>query len=61
MSPNSPATGRVRPAAVVNEAIRALVARAAGRPWTPEERDEYEQMLKEWADAVRAEGMAAAA
>lgn len=60
MSPNSPATGRVRPAAVVNEAIRAIVVRAQGRRWTQAERALYGLLLDEWAAAVRAEMVTAA-
>lgn len=61
MPPTSLAPCAVRSVAAVNEAIRALVARAAGRPWTPEERAEYERLLEEWEQARRAEEMTAAA
>lgn len=61
MSPNPPAPGLVRPAAVVNEAIRAIVVRAQGRRWTHAERTLYGLLLDEWAAAVRAEEMSAAA
>jgi hypothetical protein len=49
----------VRPAAVVNEDIRALWPRE-GTLLTAEERAEYEALLVEWADAVRAEIVTAA-
>lgn len=61
MSPNPPAVGLPRPAAVVNEAIRALVRRASGRRWTHAERALYGLLLDEWAAALRAEDVAAAA
>lgn len=61
MPPTPPASGAVRPAAAVNAAIRALVVRASGRPWTPEERAEYERLLEEWEQARRAEEMTTAA
>ncbi|MFF1341159.1 hypothetical protein ACFVYT_25100 [Streptomyces sp. NPDC058290] len=48
MSPTSSDRGAVRPAAEVNEQIRALVA--AGGAGTPE----YEELLEEWAAAMRA-------
>ncbi|MFE2311685.1 hypothetical protein ACFXC8_00540 [Streptomyces sp. NPDC059441] len=59
MSPDPLASGRVRPAAVVNEDIRALWPRA-GTQLTAEERAEYERLLEEWAAAVRAEVVEAA-
>ncbi|MGW1497597.1 hypothetical protein ACWCQW_03215 [Streptomyces mirabilis] len=59
MSPNPLASGRVRPAAVVNEDIRALWPRA-GTQLTAEERAEYDRLLEEWAAAVRAEVVEAA-
>lgn len=54
MSPDSVAPGPVRPAAVVNQAIRALwsdprVQLAAA------ERAELERLYKEWAAAARGE------
>lgn len=52
--PNSPAvTGCMRPAAVVNEEIRTLLA--TGGLLTPEGRRRYEQLVVEWAAAGRAE------
>jgi hypothetical protein len=45
---------------VVNEAIRAVVTGAQGRPWTPEERALYGLLLEEWEQAVRAEVVEAA-
>ena len=59
MSPSPLASGRVRPAAVVNEAIRALWP-CEGTELTAKERAEYEALLVEWAAAVRAEIVAAA-
>ena len=59
MSPNPPAPGPVRSAAVVNEAIRALWARAGGT-LTPWERAEYEELLAEYAAAVQADVTTAA-
>lgn len=61
MSPSLPAAGRPRPAAVVNEAIRALVRRAHGRRWTQAERALYGLLLEEWAAAVGREEVATAA
>lgn len=55
MPPTPTACGSVRPAAVVNEAIRALAETARGRDWSTVERARYEQLLAEWAAAVRAE------
>lgn len=54
-----PAAGFVRPAAVVNELIRGLWTRAGGT-LSPVERTEYEQLVVEWATAVRAEIVEAA-
>jgi hypothetical protein len=48
MSPTPADRGSVRPLAVINDAIRALVA--AGGAGT----DEYRQLLEEWAAAMRA-------
>ena len=59
MSPTSPAAGQPRPAAVVNEDIRALWPRAGAR-LTAEERAAYERLLVEWAAAVRADIVEAA-
>ncbi|NUO43717.1 MAG: hypothetical protein HOV82_16975 [Streptomyces sp.] len=59
MSPSSPALGPVRPAAVVNEAIRALV-QGAGRRLTDEEKTALNQLYEEWAAAVRSEVVEAA-
>ncbi|MER5715687.1 hypothetical protein [Streptomyces sp. NPDC002132] len=60
MSPNSPASGPVRSAAVVNREIRAIVVRAQGRPWTVAERTLYGLLLEEWAAALRVEVVEAA-
>ncbi|MFD5697427.1 hypothetical protein [Streptomyces lasiicapitis] len=60
MSPNPLLSGSVRSAAVLNEEIRALWQRAAGRRLAPEERTEYEILVVEWAAAVRAEIIKAA-
>ncbi|MET7924704.1 hypothetical protein ABZT43_12060 [Streptomyces sp. NPDC005349] len=53
MSPTPPASGPARPAAVVNEEIRALVLECGG--WLyGDTRIRYEQLVEEWAAAVRA-------
>lgn len=55
MSPNPLGPGVVRSAAAVNEDIRALVAECGG--WLDgETRARYEELVEEWAAAVRAEG-----
>ena len=59
MSPSPLPSGAVRPAAVVNEDIRALWPRA-GTQLTAEERAEYEALLVEWAAAIKAEVVEAA-
>ena len=51
MPPTPPACGRPRPAAVVNEAIRALARAAWGRPFTDVERAEYADLVVEWWEA----------
>lgn len=54
MPPTPPTPGPLRPAAVVNEEIRALVARAGG--WLyGETRHRYEVLRDEWTVAVAAE------
>lgn len=60
MPPNPPAVGLVRSAAVVNAAIRAIVTRAQGRAWTPEERALYGLLLEEWEAAMRGDVVEAA-
>jgi len=60
MSPNPSAPGSVRPAAVVNAAIRAVVAGARDRAWTQAERALYEQLRDEWVTAMRDEVVEAA-
>ena len=55
MSPKALACGPVRSAAELNDLIRALWQRVGGRPFTPDERAEYEQLVVAWAEAVRAE------
>ncbi|MCS0600681.1 hypothetical protein NX794_05465 [Streptomyces sp. LP11] len=52
MSPDSPIPGSARSAAEVNEQIRALWLRAGGK-LSAEERAEYEQLVIEWAAAIR--------
>lgn len=54
MPPTPLGPAPLRPAAVVNEAIRALWLRAAGRRLTVAEREYYELLLVEWAAAMRA-------
>lgn len=59
MSPNSPAVGRSRSAAAVNEDIRELLIATGG--WLyGETRERYEELREEWAAAVRAEVVEAA-
>ncbi|GHD70047.1 hypothetical protein GCM10010317_076500 [Streptomyces mirabilis] len=54
MPPTPPTPGLPRPADVVNEEIRALVARAGG--WLyGETRQRYEVLVEEWTVAVAAE------
>ncbi|MEU3860625.1 hypothetical protein AB0F03_25195 [Streptomyces sp. NPDC028722] len=52
MSPDSLPPGSVRPAAEVNDQIRALWLRAGGT-LSAQERAEYEALVVEWAAAVR--------
>ncbi|MFE9774584.1 hypothetical protein ACFYOV_23495 [Streptomyces sp. NPDC005931] len=52
MSPEFVTPGSVRPAAEVNEQIRALWLRAGGS-LSAEERAEYELLVVEWAAAIR--------
>ena len=59
MSSPPPASGPARPAAAVNEEIRALVEACGG--WLyGETRIRYEQLVAEWAAAVRADIVEAA-
>lgn len=52
--PRTPAvTGVMRPAAVVNDEIRALLD--SGGLTTPEGRQQYERLVVEWAAAGQAE------
>ncbi len=59
MSPHSSASGPLRPAAVVNEDIRALWLDTRVR-LSPEGRAALERLYEEWAAAVRAEIVKAA-
>jgi len=59
MPPTPPVFDHVRPAAAVNEDIRALWPRV-GTELTAAERTTYERLLVEWAAAIRAEIVAAA-
>ncbi|MFF7756000.1 hypothetical protein ACFZCP_43935 [Streptomyces sp. NPDC007971] len=52
MSPESLPPGSVRSAAEVNEQIRALWLRAGGT-LSAQEREEYELLVVEWAQAIR--------
>ncbi|MEU9990775.1 hypothetical protein AB0E10_29085 [Streptomyces sp. NPDC048045] len=52
MSPESLPPGSVRSAAEVNEQIRALWLRAGGT-LSAQEREEYELLVVEWAEAIR--------
>ncbi len=55
MSPTPPPVGVVRPAAAVNEAIRAVVRGARDREWTQAERALYAELNDEWVTAVALE------
>jgi len=59
MSPDSVIPGSVRSAAEVNEQIRALWLRAGGS-LSAQERAEYELLVVEWAEAIRADVIEAA-
>ena len=59
MFPDSLALGGVRPSAVVNAEIRALMTRSGGY-LRAEDRPVYEALRAEWAEAVRAEVVEAA-
>jgi hypothetical protein len=59
MSPESVAPGSVRSAAELNEQIRALWLRAGGS-LSAQERAEYELLVVEWAQAIRADVITAA-
>ncbi|MCZ4506968.1 hypothetical protein O3Q52_01830 [Streptomyces sp. ActVer] len=59
MIPPPPTPGSLRPAAVVNEEIRALMAETGTWLWGPT-RVRYEQLRDEWVEAVRAEVVEAA-
>ncbi|MEU1267950.1 hypothetical protein [Streptomyces sp. NPDC005799] len=59
MSRKSMAPGSVRSAAEVNEQIRALWLRAGGS-LSAQERTEYELLVVEWAEAIRADVIEAA-
>ncbi|MFJ9214214.1 hypothetical protein [Streptomyces sp. NPDC102264] len=50
--PTTPDPGSARPAATINQDIRALWTRA-GNTLGPADRDEYHRLLIEWASAVR--------
>ena len=55
MPPSSQDPGPPRPAAVVNEAIRAVVRGARNRGWTQAERALYGELRDEWMTAVQAD------
>ena len=59
MPPSPPVPGPARPAAVVNEEIRALLERTRRR-LSDVERAEYEQLVVEWEAAKKAEVVEAA-
>lgn len=54
MVPDAPFRTSVRPAAELNERIRALWQRAGGA-LSAREREEYELLVVEWAAAMRGE------
>ena len=51
MSPTQCPSGSVRPAAVVNEDIRDLWRRSGGH-LSPEDEEQYQRLLVEWAAAT---------
>ncbi|MGH4035732.1 hypothetical protein ACQB60_43315 [Actinomycetota bacterium Odt1-20B] len=59
MPPNPQPRGSVRTAAELNERIRGLWLRADGH-LSAEQRREYEQLVTQWAAAVRGEVVEAA-
>lgn len=59
MPPTTSRPGRVRPAAVVQVEIRALLEETGGWLWGPT-RARYEQLRDEWVEAVRDEVVEAA-
>jgi hypothetical protein len=59
VTPVSPTSDCVRPAAEVNEQIRALWLRAGGS-LSAEEREAYELLVVEWAAAIRSTVLKAA-
>ena len=61
MSPDPRRPGSARPATIVNEEIRALWQHIGARPTSAAERAQYEQLVVEWAAAVRAERLDEAA
>lgn len=60
MSPNPPPCGPVRPAAVVQADIHALMEETGGWLWGPT-RERYEQLRDEWIAARAREEMTTAA
>jgi hypothetical protein len=52
MSPDSSGLGPVRPAAVVNDLIRALFRRAGSGKLYGADRAEYEELVTEWVAAT---------
>ncbi len=50
--PPTPSRGPVRPAAAVNDAIRAVAWRARGREWTHAEQALYRLLVDEWVAAT---------
>ena len=59
MSPESPDPAPLRPAAVVDAEIRALLVETGGWLWGPT-RERYERLRDEWVAAVQAEIVEAA-
>lgn len=53
MTPNPSTSGSARSADAINDDIRALWIRAAGRTLTAEERAEHERLTAEYASAYR--------
>ncbi|MER7728692.1 hypothetical protein [Streptomyces sp. NPDC096323] len=59
MSPTTCPSGSVRPAAVVNEDIRDLWQRSGGC-LSPQDEEEYQRLLVEWAAATGGNARSAA-
>ncbi|MEU1272950.1 hypothetical protein [Streptomyces sp. NPDC005799] len=56
MTPDDRGSGSVRPAHVVNEAIRALFRRAGSGKLYGADRAAYEELVAEWVAATNSDG-----